>query len=290
MRFAPSFSGLGAAITASLIAGAAWAQDGITGLEVVGKPNPSGTSTGFQPAATELARDQQWLDHMLLWLCIAVVALVVTLLLIVILRFNSRANPTPAKFSHNTPVEITWTLVPVLILVVLGSFSLPTLFKQQEMPVDPDLVIKATGNQWFWSYEYPDEQIAFDSFLLGRDELEANGYSADEYLLATDNAVVIPVGKTVLVQVTALDVIHSWTVPAFAVKQDAVPGRIAQLWFNAEREGVYFGQCSELCGKDHAYMPITVKVVSQAVYDDWLARTKTAGLGISAPVKVASAD
>lgn len=290
MRFAPSLSGLGAAITASLIAGAAWAQDGITGLEVVGKPDPSGTGTGFQPAATELARGQQWLDHMLLWLCIAVVALVLTLLLIVILRFNSRANPTPAKFSHNTPLEITWTLIPVLILVVLGSFSLPTLFKQQEMPADPDLVIKATGNQWFWSYEYPDEQIAFDSFLLGRDELEANGYAPDEYLLATDNAVVVPVGKTVLVQVTALDVIHAWTVPAFAVKQDAVPGRIAQLWFNAEREGVYFGQCSELCGKDHAYMPITVKVVSQAVYDDWLARTKTAGLGVSAPIKVASAD
>lgn len=288
MRFAPSLSGLGAALTASLVAGVARAQDGITGLESVGKPLPRGT--GFQPAATELARDQQWLDQMLLWICIGVVALVLTLLLIVILRYNSRANPTPAKFSHNTPLEITWTLVPILILVVLGSFSLPALFKQQEMPADPDLVIKAIGNQWFWSYEYPEEQIAFDSFLLGRDQLEENGYSPDEYLLATDNAVVVPVGKTVLVQVTALDVIHSWTVPAFAVKQDAVPGRIAQLWFKPEREGVYFGQCSELCGKDHAYMPITVKVVSQEAYDDWVARTRQAGLGTSAPVKVASAD
>jgi cytochrome c oxidase subunit 2 len=287
MRFATFLSGLGASFASSLIAASAWAQDGITGLETVGKPLPEGM--GFQPPATDLARDQQWLDHMLLWLCIAVVALVTALLVIVILRFNSRANPTPAKFSHNTPVEVTWTLVPVLILVVLGSFSLPTLFKQQEIPAG-DLVIKATGNQWFWSYEYADQGIAFDSFLLGRDQLEAAGYAPDEYLLATDNAVVVPVNKTIVVQVTGADVIHSWTVPAFAVKQDGVPGRIAQLWFKAEREGVYFGQCSELCGKDHAYMPITVKVVSQDVYDDWVARTKTAGLGTSAPVRVASAD
>lgn len=288
MRFATILSGLGATFTSSLIAGAAWAQDGITGLEIVGAPNVE-NSTAFQPAVTVLAQEQQWLDGMLLYLSIGVVALVTALLLIVILRFNSRANPTPAKFTHNTPLEIVWTLVPVLILVVLGSFSLPVLFKQQEIP-EGDVVIKATGNQWFWSYEYPDEEIAFDAFLLGREGLEAAGYSQDEYLLATDNAVVVPVGKTVVVQVTAADVIHSWTIPAFAVKQDAVPGRIAELWFNADREGIYFGQCSELCGKDHAYMPITVKVVSQEVYDDWLARTKTAGLGTSAPVKVASAD
>ncbi|WP_413869115.1 cytochrome c oxidase subunit II [Albidovulum sp.] len=287
MRFATFLSGLGAALTSSLLAASARAQDGIAGLEAVGKPHAEGI--GFQPPATELARDQQWLDHMLLYLCIAVVALVTVLLIVVILRFNSRANPTPAKFSHNSPLEITWTLIPILILVVLGSFSLPTLFKQQEIPAG-DVVIKATGNQWFWSYEYPDQGIAFDSFLLGRDQLEAAGYAPDEYLLATDNAVVVPVNKTIVVQVTGADVIHSWTVPAFAVKQDGVPGRIAQLWFKAEREGVYFGQCSELCGKDHAYMPITVKVVSQEVYDDWVARTRTAGLGTSAPVRVASAD
>ncbi len=287
MRFATILSGLGAALTATIVAGAAAAQDGISGLEIVGKPIADGT--GFQPAATELARDQQWLDGMLLWLCIGVVALVMALLLVVILRFNSRANPSPAKFTHNTPLEIAWTLVPVLILVILGSFSLPILFKQQEIP-EGDIVIKAIGNQWYWSYEYPDEGIAFDSFMLAREDLEAAGYSQDEFLLATDTAVIVPVGKDVVVQVTAVDVIHAWTIPAFAVKQDAVPGRIAELWFNADREGVYFGQCSELCGKDHAYMPITVKVVSQEVYDDWVARTKTAGLGGSAPVQVASAD
>lgn len=294
MRFATKLSGLGAAITATFSAGAALAQDGITGLESVGKPvaDDAGflpAATGFQPAVTELARDQQWLDNVLLYLCIGVSALVMILLLTVILRYNSRANPKPAKFSHNTPLEIAWTLVPILILVVLGANSLPILFKQQEIPAG-DVVIKATGNQWYWSYEYPDEGIAFDSFLLGRDALAEHGYAEDEYLLATDNAVVVPVGKTIVVQVTAADVIHAWTIPAFAVKQDGVPGRIAQLWFKAEREGVYFGQCSELCGKDHAYMPITVKVVSEAVYADWVARTKTADAGTAAAVQVASSE
>ncbi|MBC7142850.1 MAG: cytochrome c oxidase subunit II [Rhodobacteraceae bacterium] len=287
MRFATILSGLGAAITSSLIAGAALAQDGISGLEIVGKPHPQGT--GFQPAVTELAHEQQWLDHMLLYLCIGVVALVVVLLGIVILRFNSRSNPAPAKFTHNTPLEIAWTLVPVLILVVLGSFSLPVLFKQQEIPA-ADVVLKVTGNQWFWSYEYPDEGISFDAFMLGREGLEPAGYTQDEYLLAADNAVVLPVNKTVVVQVTAADVIHAWFVPAFAVQHSAVPGRIGELWFKPEKEGIYFGQCTTLCGKDHAYMPITVKVVSQEVYDDWVARTRTAGLGTSASVKVASAD
>jgi cytochrome c oxidase subunit 2 len=296
------------AITASLTGFAASADDMINGLEVVGKPHPQGM--GFQPAATELARDQQWLDHMLLYLCIAVTAFVVLLMLICIVRFNSRANPTPARFTHNTPVEIAWTLLPILILVAFGSFSLPILFKQQEIPT-ADITIKATGYQWYWGYEYPDEGIAFDSYLIGHpatltDEdgdtapyvmsdgmakrLERSGYAPDEFLLATDNAVVIPVGKTIVVQVTGADVIHAWTIPAFAVKQDGVPGRIAELWFKAEREGVYFGQCSELCGKDHAYMPITVKVVSEAAYAEWLTRAKQEFAGIPAPVTVASAD
>ncbi len=309
MRFANILSGLAAGITSVALAGAALAEDGIMGLEVVGKPHAEGT--GFQPAVTELARDQHWLDGLLLYLCIGVVAFVSLLLLIVILRFNKRVNPTPARFTHNTPLEIVWTLIPVLILVTLGSFSLPILFKEQEIPVG-DVTIKATGNQWYWSYEYPDLGIAFDAFRvdgatkvesLGDDQpmgepqihdeiadmkLKALGYAPDEFLLATDNAVVVPVNKTIVVQVTGADVIHAWAIPAFAVKQDGVPGRIAELWFKAEKEGVYFGQCSELCGKDHAYMPITVKVVSQQVYDDWVARTKTADAGTKAPVQVAN--
>ena len=285
MRFGQRLAGLGATLSATLLAGAVAAQDGIAQLPIVGAPHPEGI--GFQPAATVTAREQQWLDHMLMILCAAVVALVMVLLLISIVRFNSRANPTPARFTHNTPLEIAWTLIPVLILVVLGSFSLPVLFKQEEIPA-ADVHLKVTGNQWFWSYEYPDEGITFDAFMLGREDLEAAGYTADEYRLAADNAVVIPVDKNVVVDVTASDVIHAWYIPAFNVQHSAVPGRIGQLWFRAEKEGVYFGQCTTLCGKDHAYMPITVKVVSQQAYDDWVARTKTAGLGNSAAVRVAS--
>lgn len=251
------------------VAGAALAQDALGDLPVIGKPEPRGIN--FQPAATELARDQQWLDHFVLIIIAVITAFVCILLAVVILRYNSRSNPVPARFTHNTALEIGWTLVPVLILVAIGAFSLPILFRSQEMPSDPDVVIKAIGHQWYWSYEYPENGVSFDSIMLAKEELADYGYAEDEYLLATDTAVVVPVGQTVLLQVTADDVIHSWTIPAFAVKQDAVPGRIAQAWFNVEQEGVYFGQCSELCGINHAYMPIVVKAVSPEVYAQWVA-------------------
>ncbi|MBK4216597.1 cytochrome c oxidase subunit II [Paracoccus caeni] len=255
--------------TAGMVASSALAQDVLGDLPTIGKPHARGT--GFQEPVTELAHDQQWLDHFVLIIIAVVTVFVCILLLIVIFRYNSRVNPVPARFTHNTPVEIVWTLVPVLILVVIGAFSLPALFRSQEMPSDPDVVIKAIGNQWFWSYEYPDNGIAFDSIMLNKDQLAEYGYAEDEYLLATDTAVVVPVGQTVLLQVTANDVIHSWTIPAFAIKQDAVPGRIAQAWFNVEKEGIYFGQCSELCGINHAYMPIVVKAVTPEKYAAWVA-------------------
>lgn len=258
----------------SFAAGGACAQ----ALETVGQPLPDGV--GFQPAATELARDLQWLDHSILIIISVVTAFVTLLLLYVILRFNRRANPTPRSFTHNTPLEIAWTLLPVLVLIFIGSFSLPILFKQQTIPVG-DVTIKVTGNQWYWSYQYAEEGIEFDAFMLTKDQLATNGYTPEQYLLATDNAVVIPVGKTIVMQVTAADVIHSWKIPAFGVMQDGVPGRIAQLWFKAEREGVYFGQCSELCGKDHAYMPITVKVVSEAAYKTWVEGAKQGNLQLA---------
>jgi cytochrome c oxidase subunit 2 len=274
-----------------MVAGAALAQEVLGELPVIGKPHAGGT--GFQPAATELARDQQWLDHMVLVIIAVITAFVCLLLLTVIFRYNSRVNPVPAKFTHNTPVEIAWTLVPVLILVVIGAFSLPALFRSQEMPENPDIVVKAIGNQWYWSYEYPDNGLSFDAIMLAKDELAENGYAEDEYLLATDTAVVVPVGKTVLLQVTANDVIHSWTIPAFAIKQDAVPGRIAQAWFNVEKEGVYFGQCSELCGINHAYMPIVVKAVSPEKYAAWVAEqggtmpeAQQAALGLEPAAKI----
>jgi len=250
------------------------AQDG---LEIIGKPVDK--LLGFQPPVTELARDVQWLDDMVLWVIVAITLLVTALLAYVIVRYNQKANPNPSSFTHNSPLEVAWTVVPIVVLVFIGAFSLPVLFKQQEIP-EGDIHIKVTGYQWYWGYEYTDHEFGFDSFMIGEgqvlnDEVEAEliaaGYSRDEFLLATDTSVVVPVNKVVVMDVTGADVIHSWTIPAFGVKQDAVPGRIAQLWFKAEKEGVYFGQCSELCGKSHAYMPITVKVVSQEVYDAWLA-------------------
>lgn len=280
MRLISSLLAASAAVTAA----PAFAQDA---LETVGKPLPGGL--GFQPAATELARDLQGLDGMILVIITLVTILVCSLLLFAIFRFNRRANPTPASFTHNSPLEIAWTLGPILILVFIGAFSLPVLFKQQEIP-EGEINIKVTGYQWYWGYEYSDHEFGFDSFMLGRDELEENGYNPDEYLLATDTAVVVPVNKVVVMRLTGADVIHSWTIPAFGVKQDAVPGRISQLWFKAEREGIYFGQCSELCGKDHSYMPITVKVVSQEAYDAWLKGAIEEYAGVAAPLQVASAD
>ncbi|MEM9912621.1 MAG: cytochrome c oxidase subunit II [Pseudomonadota bacterium] len=259
---------------------ASTAQD--TDLDLVGVPVDGGL--GFQPAATELARDLQWLDGMLLVIITAITLFVMALLAICIVRFRRSSNPEPASFTHNSPLEIAWTVGPIVVLVFIAAFSLPILYKQQEIP-EGDINIKVIGYQWYWGYEYVDHEFGFESYMIGSPatggdnrltdevalQLEEAGYTRDEFLLATDTAVIVPVDKVVVMQVTAADVIHSWTIPSFGVKQDAVPGRLAQLWFKAEQEGVYFGQCSELCGLAHAYMPITVKVVSQEDYETWLA-------------------
>jgi cytochrome c oxidase subunit 2 len=291
-----------AALTALATAGAALAQD----LPLIGRPVDG--LMGFQPGASELQRDIIWLDTMILVIITAIVVFVTALLVWVILRYNAKANPTPARFTHHSALEVTWTLVPVLILVLIGTASLPILFKQQEIP-QGDVVIKATGYQWYWGYEYVDEGVAFDSYMIGAPatggdyrltpEVEAQlveaGYTADEFLLATDTAIVVPVGKTIVMQVTGSDVIHSWKMPAMGVMQDAVPGRLAQLWFKPEQEGVYFGQCSELCGIAHAYMPITLKVVSEETYARWLESAKAGDVQLSAdmlraPTALAQAD
>lgn len=270
--------GLAAAATAAFAAPAM--------AESIGKPHNGGL--GFQPGVTELAHDLHWFDAILHWVSAGIVALVVILLAIVVVRFSAKRNPTPARFTHHALLEVAWTAAPILILMVLGSISLPILYKQLTIP-DADLTIKATGNQWYWSYDYPDEEISFDALLLPKEDLAANGYQDDEYLLAADAAVVVPVDANVHVLVTGADVIHAWTIPAFGVKVDAVPGRLNELWFAADTVGTYFGQCSELCGQNHAYMPIVVKVVSQEDYDAWLEKTRTAqGLPAQA-VEVASA-
>lgn len=279
MRILSTLMGLWAAFTAL----PAIAQD----LEHIGKPVDKGL--GFQPAVTELSRDIQSLDGLINVIIFAIVAFVAALLVYCIVRYNRKANPTPATFTHHTALEVAWTLIPILVLVFIGAFSLPVLFKQQEIP-EGELYIKVTGHQWYWTYEYPELELEFDSYMIGQpatlgaeDEavtpyvmdaameakLAASGYEKDEFLLATDTRVVVPVDTVVVMGVTADDVIHSWAIPAFGVKQDAVPGRLAQLWFKAEKEGVYFGQCSELCGKDHAYMPITVEVVSKEAFEAW---------------------
>ena len=295
---------------AALTGAPALAQDNlrIDGLETIGRPEQG--AMGFQPAVTSVAADLQSLDWLILIIITAITLFVVALIAWVIVRYNKRRNPTPANFTHNTPVEVAWTVVPIVILVFIGAFSLPVLFNQQEIP-EADITIKATGNQWYWTHEYVDEGFAFDSYMIGAaatltaeeeaagaipevlnevtaQKLEDAGYTRDDWLLATDTAVVLPVGKTVVVQVTGSDVIHSWVIPAFGVKQDGIPGRLAELWFRPEREGIYFGQCSELCGKSHAYMPITVKVVSEEVYQEWLGRAKEEYAGIAPEVQVAS--
>ena len=278
-------AGLTAAF-ATLTATAATAQEN---LEIIGAPQPGGLN--FQPAATDIAVNTQGLDNLLLWIITAISIFVGALIVYIIVRYNRRANPTPGTFTHNTTIEVAWTLIPIVILVFIGANSLPVLFQQQEIP-EGDVHIKVTGYQWYWGYEYTDHEFAFDSFLLAKDELADHGYSEQEYLLATDTAVVVPTGAKVVMDVTGADVIHSWTIPAFGVKQDAVPGRIAQLWFEVEegKEGIYFGQCSELCGKDHAYMPITVKAVTQAEYDAWLTGAIEEYAGVSPALTVASAD
>lgn len=293
MRLTSLFFALTATLSAATIAAA---QD----LAVIGAPVDG--ATGFQPAVTELSRDLQWLDWMLLVIIAAISLFVLALIAVVIVRYNSRANPEPATFTHNAPVEVAWTLIPVVILVFIGAFSLPVLFKQQEIP-EGDVIVKATGFQWYWGYEYPQEGIAFESFMIGSDagnmrspevsaQLAEAGYSDEHFLLATDTSVVIPTGKKVVVQVTGADVIHAWTIPAFGVKQDAVPGRLAELWFEVDegQEGIYFGQCSELCGQSHSYMPITVKAVTWEDYLAWVAETKVAQGIVDDSVRVAAAE
>lgn len=254
-------------VTSLTLAGSVAAE----ALQQIGAPKPEGI--GFQPASTPVAVEAQGLEHMVMWIVGVITVFVCLLLLYVILRFNSKANPVPAKFTHNTPLEVAWTLVPILVLVFIGSFSLPALFDQMEIPA-ADVTVKVTGNQWYWSYAYPDAGVSFDSVMLEKKDLEAAGFKESDYLLAVDNALVVPVNKVVKVEMTGADVIHAWAVPAFAVMHSAVPGRLGETWFKATQEGIYFGQCTTLCGQGHAYMPIEVKVVSEEAYAKWLEAAK----------------
>jgi cytochrome c oxidase subunit 2 len=237
-------------------------------LAAVGQPSP--WQTGFQPAATPVMADVVWLHDLLLYVITAITGFVLVLLLLVIVRFNRGANPLPARTTHNTLIEVAWTVIPVWILVFIAVPSFRLLFFQQDIP-PADLTIKATGKQWFWSYSYPDQgKLEFDSLMLD----DKDRKPTQPRLLAVDNEVVVPVNKVVRVQVTGADVIHSFAVPSFGIKIDAVPGRLNETWFKAEHEGVYYGQCSELCGRNHAFMPIAVRVVTEQDFSSWVEEAK----------------
>lgn len=225
---------------------------------------------GFNESVTTVMNDIVHLhDRILLPIIVAISVFVLFLLLYSIFKFRASKNPIPSKTSHNTFIEVMWTVIPCLILIVIAIPSFRLLYKQDIIP-KADVTIKAIGYQWYWGYEYPDQNIAFDANMIETKNLKPN----QPRLLETDNHVVVPVNKVVKVLITANDVLHAWAVPSFGVKRDAVPGRINETWFKAEKEGVYYGQCSELCGSRHAFMPITVRVVSDKQYNEWLKEAK----------------
>ncbi len=249
-----------AALVSFLFSTNAWAELG----------QPRDWQLGFQEAVTPIMRQLSSFHDFLLILCTVVTLFVMGLLIYVALRFNENANPKPSTTSHHTVLEVAWTVIPILILVVISVPSFRLLFAQYDFP-KADVTVKAIGNQWYWTYEYPDnDNLTFDAIILEDNELKPG----QPRLLATDNDVVVPVNRNIHVLITATDVLHNWTVPSFGVKVDAVPGRVIRTWFRAEKTGIFYGQCSELCGGKHAYMPIAVRVVTDQEYAAWLEKAK----------------
>ena len=231
---------------------------------------PKQWQLGFQDSASQsMTEIVSFHDNILLPIIIAISVFVLFLMIYTCIRFRASKNPNPSKTTHNVAVEVLWTLIPCLILIVMAVPSFKILYKQDTIP-KVDLTIKAVGYQWYWGYEYPDENIIFESYMIKEEELKEN----QPRLLTVDNEVVVPVNKVVKVLITANDVLHAWALPSFGVKRDAVPGRINETWFKAEKVGTYYGQCSELCGIQHAFMPITVRVVTDEEYAIWLAEAK----------------
>jgi cytochrome c oxidase subunit 2 len=262
-------------VTLVAVGGVAWAG--------LGQPSP--WELGLQDSASPVMDDIAWFHNILLWLIAAIALFVLVLLAIVVIRFNARSNPNPTRTTHNTAIEIIWTVVPVLILVTIAVPSFRLLFYQLKVPA-ADLTVKVTGKQWFWSYSYPDSKFEFDSLMVQEKDLKPG----QPRLLAVDNEMVVPVNKVVRVLVTGADVIHSFSVPSFGIKIDAIPGRLNETWFKAEREGMYYGQCSQLCGRDHAFMPIAVHVVSEKDYTAWLDQAKKKFADSDAAPAVAKPD
>lgn len=254
-------------------------------LAQTGQPHP--WQLGLQAAATPVMDDIIWFHDFLLYIITAITLFVLALLVIVMVKFNARSNPVPSRTTHNTFIEVVWTVVPVLILVAIAVPSFRLLFYELKVP-QADVTVKATGKQWFWSYSYPDAKFEFDSLMTQTKDLKPG----QPRLLTVDNEMVVPVNKVVHVLTVGADVIHSFAVPSFGIKIDAIPGRINETWFKAERVGTYYGQCSQLCGRDHAFMPIAVRVVTDQEYAAWLesAKKKFAEDNRPNPNMIAAAD
>ncbi|MEM7069948.1 MAG: cytochrome c oxidase subunit II, partial [Pseudomonadota bacterium] len=263
--FASIISGIGGALAATT----AYAQDAI----YVSQPEDWGW-WHMEPGSA-MMRDIEWFDAYTFWFITPITIFVMLLLLWVIIRFNSKANPTASKTSHNTTIEFVWTVAPIIVLIAIAVPSFQLLDEQLAPTEEPTLTVKANGLQWYWSYEYQDDsEISFDSLMLQEDDREEAGKTDKQVyprLLAVDNELVVPVNEMIRVLVTADadGVIHDWAVPAFGIKIDAIPGRVNETWFKAEKEGLYYGQCSELCGKDHAFMPIAIRVVDRDTFEAW---------------------
>jgi len=260
---------------------------GFAAAQVEGQPAPGGI--GLPNMVTPVGHETQQFYNMVLMPIITLIALfVLGLLIYVVTKFNESANPVPSKVTHNTALEIIWTLIPVLILVIIAIPSFRLLTHQVEIP-PASVTIKVTGNQWYWSYKYPEDQgggFSFDQMMKPEAELAPG----DLRLLAVDNEAVVPVNEVIKVQLTSTDVIHAFGVPSFGVRMDAIPGRLNETWFKIDKEGVFYGQCYFICGKDHAYMPIAIRAVSRPAYEAWLAEAKKKFAANDAPVHVAAGD
>ena len=262
--------------TGAAFAGAAFAQEAVGVAE--------DWQWGFQGPNSSIMRDVfAFYDWVLLPMMLVISAFVLTLMAYILARFRRSANPEPSRNTHNTVLEAIWTAVPILVLIGIAIPSLRLLYEQETTP-EADMTLKAIGHQWYWSYEYPDSGIAFDSLMVDDADLREGQLR----LLTTDTEVVLPVGRTIRVQVTSDDVIHAWALPAAGVKMDAVPGRLNEFWMELDTPGVYYGQCSELCGQLHGFMPIMVVALEGAEFDAWVAERRAA-LGVANEVELASA-
>jgi cytochrome c oxidase subunit 2 len=258
----------------------------LVGVATAAVALPVDWQTGFQPSASPVMDQIESFHHELFYIITAVSLFVLALLVWIVIKFRASVNAIPSKVHHNTLLEVAWTLIPVIILVVIAIPSFKLLYYEAEIP-NPDVHIRAIGKQWFWTYEYPGADAGFSYDSLGLSDADA-AKKGEPRLLGVDNILEVPINKVVEIETTGADVIHSWTIPQFGVKMDAVPGRLNHTWFKATQLGTFYGQCSELCGARHAYMPIEVKVVSDADYADWLAASKKKFAALDVPTRVAA--